>query len=205
MAGERVDEREQTVLRDEIDLGEHKEDRAVEFADEAEEEFVLAGPIGAGAFGSGGWDFGIPGPQMRGTWGTRSFWIRCYSELDAARCVHEDQDEVAGFEGFVDLLQHAAVEMRAGLVDAGSIDKDDLRSRMHALARRNLDDSGDAVTGGLRLGGDDGDFFAGEGVEQRAFADVGPAEYGDESGFQRGALLSSIIADELIERCTICS
>ena len=71
--------------------------------------------------------------------------------------------------------------MRAGLVNAGRIDKDDLRCRMLALARRHLDHSGDAVAGGLRLGGDDGDFFAGEGVEQRAFAGVGPAENGDKS------------------------
>ena len=59
--------------------------------------------------------------------------------------------------------------MRAGLVDAGSIDKDDLRGRMLAFARRDLDHSRDAVAGGLRLGGDDSDFFAGKGVEQRTF------------------------------------
>jgi hypothetical protein len=48
----------------------------------------------------------------------------------------------------------------------------------------------------LRLGGDNGYLFAGEGVEERAFADVGPAENGDKSGFQRGlVLLLSIIAD----------
>ena len=53
--------------------------------------------------------------------------------------------------------------------------------RVHALARGNLDHSGDAVAGGLRLGGDDGHLFADEGVEQRAFAHVGPAENGDKS------------------------
>jgi hypothetical protein len=72
-------------------------------------------------------------------------------------------------------------------MDAGSIDEDDLRRRMYALQRRNLDHPGDAVARGLRLGGDNGHLFAGESVEQRAFADVGPAENGDKSGFQRGS------------------
>ena len=161
-----------------------QEDRAVELADEAEEELVFAGPVGALVLG--GCASVDPGPRI-GTWGTRivSRFRRLF-QLHAARGVHQHQHQVAGFQGFVDLLQHAAVEMRAGLVDAGRIDKDDLRRRMHALARRNLDHSGDAVAGGLRLGGDNGHFFAGEGVEQRAFAGVGPAENGDKSGFQRG-------------------
>src|SRR5271157_4410648 len=156
------------VLGDEIDLGEHEEDRTIEIADETKEELVFTGPGAVGAL----------------TCGCSSFWIRCCFELDAARSVHQHEDEVAGFESFVDLLQHSAIEMRAGLVNAGSVDKDDLRRRMDALARRNLDHSNDAVAGGLRLGGDDGHLFAGKGVEQRAFADVGPAENGDKSGFQ---------------------
>ena len=81
-------------------------------------------------------------------------------QLHAAGGVHEDEDEVAGFESFVDLLQHAAVKVRAGLVDAGSINKDNLRSRMHAFVRRNFDHSRDAVASGLWLGGDDGNLFA---------------------------------------------
>ena len=117
-------------------------------------------------------------------------------QLHAASGVHEHEHHVAGFKGFVDLLQHAAVELRAGLVDAGRIDKDDLRGGICAFVRGDLDHAHDAIARGLRLGGDDGHLFAGEGVEERAFADVGPAENGDESGFQRVWFSCiSIIAD----------
>ena len=90
--------------------------------------------------------------------------------------------------------------MRSGLVDAGSIDKDDLCCRIDAFARGNFYYTSNSVAGSLRLGGDNGYLFAGKCVEQRAFADVGTAENGDESGFQRGVLLTSIIADLQIER-----
>jgi hypothetical protein len=52
---------------------------------------------------------------------------------------------------------------------------------MHAFTRWDLDHPRDAVAGGLRLGGDNGYLFAGEDVEKRAFAGVGPAENGDKS------------------------
>ncbi len=52
---------------------------------------------------------------------------------------------------------------------------------MNAFSRRDFDHAGNAIARGLRLGGDDGDLFAGESVEQRALAGVGPAEDGDES------------------------
>ena len=189
--GQRVDQRQQMVLGDEIDLGEQQKDRAVELADQAEEELVLAGPVGALAFG-GFWtprsqsrDLGHPGGRFRS----------CF-QLHSPRRIHQYQHHIAGFQCFVDLLQHPPVEVRAGLVDAGSIDKDDLRRRMHALARRNLDHPGDAIAGSLRLGGDDGDLFAGQGVEQCAFTGVRPAENGDKSRFQRVfRLLTTIIAD----------
>ena len=65
-----------------------------------------------------------------------------------------------------------------------------------SFVRGDLDHAHDAVARGLRLGGDNGHLFAGEGVEERAFADVGPAENGDESGFQSGEFSClSIIAD----------
>ena len=68
------------------------------------------------------------------------------SELDAARGVHQHQDKVAGFEGLVDLLQHAAVELRAGLVDAGRVDEDDLRGRDAGPLR-----AGTSTTPAMRL------------------------------------------------------
>jgi hypothetical protein len=94
-------------------------------------------------------------------------WVggwHCF-ELDAAGGVHEDEDEIAGLKGVVDLLQHPAVKLGAGLVDTGGVDKDDLGFGMSALDSRDLDHSGNAVAGGLRLGSDDGYLFAGKGVE----------------------------------------
>src|ERR1035437_1989272 len=105
------------------------------------------------------------------------------------------------FEGLVNLLQHAAVKLRAGLVDAGRINKNDLRGRVCTLVGRDLDYAHDATARGLRLGGDDGHLFAGEGVKERAFADGGPAENGNKSRFQWVAvLLLPIIADWKVER-----
>ena len=54
MAGERVDQRQELVFGDEIDLGEHEEDGAVELADKAKEKFIFAGPVGALVPGGGG-------------------------------------------------------------------------------------------------------------------------------------------------------
>ena len=64
------------------------------------------------------------------------------------------------------------------------------------LARRHLHHARDAIARGLRLGRDNGDLLAGERVQQRAFAGVGPAENGDKSRFQMGeSLLTRVYAD----------
>jgi len=57
------------------------------------------------------------------------------SNSDAARSIHQYKHHVARFERLVDLLQHAAVELRAGLVHAGCVDKDDLRGGICILVR----------------------------------------------------------------------
>ena len=61
------------------------------------------------------------------------------------RRIHQHQHQVARFQRFVHLLQHAPVELRCGLVHSGRIHKDDLRRRMHALAR------GTSTTPAMRL------------------------------------------------------
>jgi len=82
----------------------------------------------------------------------------------------------------VDFLQHAAIELRGGLVNAGCVDKDDLRGgKFFAFVRGHFNDAKDSVARGLRLGRDDGDLFASEGVEQGALAYVGTTEDGDKS------------------------
>jgi len=95
--------------------------------------------------------------------------------LHAACSVHEHKNYITGFKRLVDLLQHAAVQVRTGLVHARSIDKDDLRRGMHTFDRLHFNDPGDAIARGLRFGGDNGHLFASESVEQRAFAGVGTA------------------------------
>ena len=65
-------------------------------------------------------------------------------------------------------------------MNAGRIDQDDLR----VFAVQN---SLDAIAGGLRLRRNDGDFAADQRVYERGFARVGAADDGDESGFERHA------------------
>lgn len=79
-------------------------------------------------------------------------------------------------------------------MDAGGIDKNDLRRGICALVRGDLDHTHDAITRGLRLCRDDGYLFAGEGVEERAFAHVGAAENCYESGFQSGVVLPLLLS-----------
>ncbi len=66
-------------------------------------------------------------------------------------------------------VHHLAAEDVLGFVDAGRIDQDDLR----VVA---IQDSLDAIAGGLRLRRNDGDFAADELVDERRFAGVGAAD-----------------------------
>ena len=111
----------------------------------------------------------------------------CGFKLHAAAGVDQHQHQVAGFESFVDFLQHPPVELRSRLVHAGRIDKNDLRRRDARSLR-----AGTSTTPAMRLrvvcglGVTMATFSPDEGVQQRAFAGVRPAEDGDKSRFQRG-------------------
>ena len=94
--------------------------------------------------------------------------------------IDDEQDEVAAFERIVDLLHHALVELVLRLVYAGSVHEDDLPGGTLGLALY-VDDAGDAVARGLRLVGDDGEFFADQRIEQSGFARIGTADDGYES------------------------
>jgi len=48
--------------------------------------------------------------------------------------VDDEQDGIARFERVVDLLHHAAIELRVGFVHAGGIDQNDLGGGMAGLA-----------------------------------------------------------------------
>ncbi len=51
LAGQRVDEGQKAIFLHQVDLCEDEEDGALELADETEEKFVFAGPVGGFMFG----------------------------------------------------------------------------------------------------------------------------------------------------------
>ena len=160
------DEGEEAGFGDGVDLVEDEDDGAGELFHEREGEFVLGsgeGPAGGG--------MGI------------AFFTR---RRQAVGGVDEEEDEVAGFEGVVDLLHHAAVELGGGLVDARGVDEDDLGGGVAGVgfsffAEGEFEDSVDAGSRRLGFVGDDGELLAEQRVEQSGFAGVWPADDGDES------------------------
>jgi hypothetical protein len=102
------------------------------------------------------------------------------------RHVHDEEHGVARFERVVDLLHHAAVELRLRLVHARSIHEDDLgrrvsRDALLLLADGHLEDTVDARTGRLRLMSDDREALAEQRVQQRGLACIRAADNRDES------------------------
>src|SRR6478752_4176613 len=91
------------------------------------------------------------------------------------RGVNQQQDEVARFKGCVNFLHHFAVEAAIRLVDAGRIDKNNLASGALPFWL-DVENALDVHARGLRLFRDDGDFFADQRVEQRAFTGIGTAD-----------------------------
>ena len=101
--------------------------------------------------------------------------------------VDDEEDGVAGLEGVVVLLHHAAVELGVGLVDSGCVDEDDLGGGMAGLSwallfQGDLEDSVNAGAGGLGFVGDDGELLTEESVQEGRLARVGAADDGDEAG-----------------------
>ena len=101
--------------------------------------------------------------------------------------VDDEEDGVAGFEGVVDLLHHAAVELSVGLVDAGGVDEDELGCGVAGIdfvffAQGDFENAVDAGARGLRFVGDDGELLAEQRVEQCGFPGIGTADDGDETG-----------------------
>ena len=98
-------------------------------------------------------------------------WRSCSLNLRAASATKTQQ--VALLQRVAHGIHQALVELRVGAVDTGRIDENDLRFGQsdHAL---------DGRPGGLRLIGDDGHFLADQGIQQRGFSGVRPADDGDE-------------------------
>ena len=89
----------------------------------------------------------------------------CFSEIQ--RRIHEKQQQVAIIQRSPNCFHHAFIDQRVGFVDAGCVDEYDLR-----LVRG--EDALNGGAGGLRLVGDDRDFFPDERIEQRGFPGVRP-------------------------------
>ena len=93
---------------------------------------------------------------------------------EAGAGVDQQQHEVGVLRAGPGGVDHGAVQAPAGPEDAGGVHQQDLRGAAH-------EDAEHAEAGGLRLGRDDGEFGAGEAVQQGGFAGVGGAEDGGEA------------------------
>ena len=103
----------------------------------------------------------------------------------AAAAQHVHQNHLGFIQGTIGLKQHhgnihvgngiaggfvhALAQLVAGFVYAGGI-------QQHILQRAAGDHTGNAGTGGLRLGGDNGHLFANQQVGQAGFAHIGAAD-----------------------------
>jgi hypothetical protein len=93
------------------------------------------------------------------------------------RRIRDEAEDVDAFEGVLEFVHHHAAQNVFGLVDAGRVYQDDLR----VFA---IEDALNTIAGGLRFGGDDGDFLADESVDKGGFARVGAAYDRNEARFK---------------------
>ena len=110
--------------------------------------------------------------------------------IELAGRVHDQENNVAAFQGLTHLDHHLAAQRAVWLVHAWSVDQHDLRG-VAAFAFGQIDDALNSIARGLRLGRDDREFFAYERIEQRGLASVGAAEDADKTGAERHKEASS--------------
>ena len=96
---------------------------------------------------------------------------------DGSNRLHNEHHGVHICNALAHNADHIVAEARARLVEAGGIEKYELRFAA-------LTHGGDAVSRRLRFVGYDGDFLSGESVRQSGFADVGPSADGDHGSFR---------------------
>src|SRR5580704_2289479 len=92
-------------------------------------------------------------------------------------CIGDEAEDVYAFQGVLELVHHHAAKDVFSLVDAGSVYQDD-------LGVFAIENALDAITGGLRFRGDDGDFLADQSIDECGFASVGAAYDCDETGLE---------------------
>ena len=103
--------------------------------------------------------------------------------------VKNPQDDVGFFQGVMGGVDHVAPHSRLGLVDAGTVNK-------QYLGRGAGVDAQLALPRRLRLGADDGDLLAEDGVYERRLADIGPPHHRDQA---RAMILPPVIAENRIQ------
>ena len=165
LRGPVCDQGEEVFPRNCVDLVQDKDDWAFEFFDQREGKVILGGR----QFATGGGEFSLV--RTRQTVGY----------------VYEEEDGVTRFQSIVDFLHHAAVELGVGLVNSGGVDEDDLGCGMTGFAwafflERNLEDSVDAGSCGLRFVGYDCKLLPEKSIQQGRLARVRAADDRDESG-----------------------
>src|SRR4029079_7886640 len=100
------------------------------------------------------------------------------------RDVDNQQQDIAADQCVLDFLHHPFIQGVGWLVNAGGIDKDDLPGLPVSLLL-DVDDSGDAVSRGLRLVSYDGQLFADKCIEQGGLPCIRATDDGNETGAKR--------------------
>ena len=90
--------------------------------------------------------------------------------------LYHQQRQVHIRNRFLSYVHHIVAQLGSGPVEARGVDEDVLGVALG-------DDAADAVSGGLGLIGNDGDFFTYQVVRQCGLTHIGPSADGDHSGF----------------------
>jgi hypothetical protein len=105
---------------------------------------------------------------------------------EARRPVHQHHHDVGFGDGQLDLAARQARELVAARDEPAGVNDDGRRMRRGS-------ESVDAVARQARIIGDEGVACAGEPVEQRGLADIGPSDEGEDGqqgGYSRGFVAS---------------
>src|SRR3546814_4158824 len=105
---------------------------------------------------------------------TRPVTLLPYTTLFRSLAVDDEGDHVGALRAAPGGGDHRAIEAAFGLENAGRIDEQDLRVVLERDAHQPR-------ACGLRLGADDRDLLADQGVDERRLAGIGSADDGDKA------------------------
>ena len=109
--------------------------------------------------------------------------------------IDDQQDEIAAFQGLAHLDHHLPAQGTVGLVDAGSIDEDDLRAPAFPLLG-NVNDAQNPVAGSLGLRADDGEALTDQRVQQCRLARIRATQNAYEAGVEGHSRKNLVAAAE---------